>query len=118
MCCALELTFHHECDKKRKRARKRDAEGEQSADVMLSSSPKTPKNFLRKVKQTFHGSLSSLTDLPDSSYHRENSDHPSDTEHTVSLQNLPQFNPSNSPKFKLKKKQKDGISLLELLIDL
>ena len=82
---------------------------------MNSPSPKTSKkasqNLWQKVGQkfhlsnsnAFHGSLSSLNDLPDSCYHRALGDPPLEHEHTVSLQNLPQFNP-DSPKVKLRKK--------------
>ncbi len=82
---------------------------------MNSPSPKALKksqNLLRKVGQkveqtfnlsnsnVFHGSLSSLNDLPDSSYHR---DEKIEQEDTVSLQNLPQYN-LDSPRLKLRKK--------------
>ncbi len=84
---------------------------------MNSPSPKALKksqNLLRKVGQkveqtfnlsnsnVFHGSLSSLTDLPDSYYHRELRDQKLQNEDTVSLQNLPEYNPT-SPKLKLRK---------------
>ncbi|CAF4359739.1 unnamed protein product [Adineta steineri] len=85
---------------------------------MNSLSPKALKksqNLLRKVGQkveqtfnltnsnVFHGSLSSLNDLPDSYYHRESGDDKYDHDDTVSLQNLPEYNP-DSPKLKLRKK--------------
>jgi hypothetical protein len=85
---------------------------------MNSPSPKPLKkshNLLRKVGQkveqtfnlsnsnVFHGSLSSLTDLPDSYYHRELKDQKLQNEDTVSLQNLPEYNPT-SPILKLRKK--------------
>ena len=85
---------------------------------MNSSSPKALKksqNLLRKVGQkveqtfnlsnsnVFHGSLSSLTDLPDSYYHRELGDDNLQQVDTVSLQNFPEYN-SDSPKLKLRKK--------------
>lgn len=85
---------------------------------MNSPSPKPLKkshNLLRKVGQkveqtfnltnsnVFHGSLSSLNDLPDSLYHRELGDPKAEYEETVSLQNLPEYNP-DSPKVKLRKK--------------
>jgi hypothetical protein len=85
---------------------------------MNSPSPKSLKkshNLLRKVGQkveqtfhlsnssVFHGSLSSLNDLPDSYYHRELGDHKLEHEDTVSLQNLPAYIP-DSPRLKLKKK--------------
>jgi len=85
---------------------------------MNSPSPKALKksqNLLRKVGQkveqtfnlsnsnVFHGSLSSLNDLPDSYYHRELGDQKLQYEDTVSLQNLPEYN-LDSPKIKLKKK--------------
>ncbi|UJR09835.1 hypothetical protein I4U23_014060 [Adineta vaga] len=85
---------------------------------MNSPSPKALKksqNLLRKVGQkveqtfhltnsnVFHGSLSSLNDLPDSCYHRELGDHKLHQDDTVSLQNLPEYNP-DSPKIKLRKK--------------
>ena len=87
---------------------------------MNSPSPKTAKkssqNFLRKVgqkvEQTFHGSLSSLNDLPDSYYRRDLGDHDSEDQHTVSLQNLPEFNP-DSPRLKLKKKH-GSVALLDV----
>lgn len=81
---------------------------------MYNSSPKALKKsqeLLRKVGQkveqtfhlsnsnVFHGSLSSLTDLPDSYYHRELGDQ----HDTVSLQNLPEYD-HQSPKIKLRKK--------------
>lgn len=81
---------------------------------MNNLSPKTLKksqNLLRKVgekvektfnltnSKVFHGSLSSLSDLPDSYYHRELGEQGE----TVSLQNLPEYN-SDSPKLKLKQK--------------
>jgi hypothetical protein len=84
---------------------------------MNSPSPKPLKkshNLLRKVGQkveqtfnltnsnVFHGSLSSLNDLPDSYYHREVGDHKLEQEDTVSLQNLPEYKP-DSPRLKLKK---------------
>ncbi|CAF1049407.1 unnamed protein product [Adineta steineri] len=70
-----------------------------------------PTEFGQKVEQTFnltnsnvfHGSLSSLNDLPDSYYHRESGDDKYDHDDTVSLQNLPEYNP-DSPKLKLRKK--------------
>lgn len=79
---------------------------------MNSPSPKTfrkPQNLLRKMGQRveqrfhlsnsdkFHGSVSSLSDLPDSSYQKDSSDD------TVSLKNLAQNNP-HSPKVKPHKK--------------
>ena len=86
---------------------------------MNSLSPKALKksqNLLRKVGQkveqtfnlsnsnVFHGSLSSLNDLPDSYYHREiGGDQKSEQEDTISLQNLPEYD-SDSPKKKLQKK--------------
>lgn len=85
---------------------------------MNSPSPKSLKkshNLLRKmgqkVEQTFnlsnsnvfHGSLSSLNDLPDSGYHRELGDQKPEHEDTVSLQNLPEYNP-DSPRLKFWKK--------------
>ena len=85
---------------------------------MNSSSPKVLKKsqqFLRKVGQkveqkfhlsnsnVFHGSLSSLNDLPDSCYHREIGDTNLEQEDTVSLQNLPDYD-VQSPKVKLRKK--------------
>ncbi len=85
---------------------------------MNSPSPKALKksqNLLRKVGQkveqtfnisnsnVFHGSLSSLNDLPDSYYHRELRDQKLEHEDTVSLQNLPEYN-LDSPKLKLRKK--------------
>jgi len=81
---------------------------------MNNLSPKTLKksqNLLRKVgekvektfnltnSKVFHGSLSSLSDLPSSYYHRELGEQGE----TVSLQNLPEYN-SDSPKLKLKQK--------------
>jgi predicted DNA-binding ArsR family transcriptional regulator len=85
---------------------------------MDSPSPKPAKksqNFLRKVGQkvektfhlsnsnVFHGSLSSLNDLPDSYYHKEIGDQKHAYDDTVSLHNLPDYN-YNSSKIKLKKK--------------
>ncbi len=85
---------------------------------MNSPSPKPVKksqNFLRKVGQkveqtfhlsnsnVFHGSLSSLNDLPDSYYHKEIGDQKYAHDDTVSLQNLPDYN-YNSSKLKLRKK--------------
>jgi hypothetical protein len=85
---------------------------------MNSPSPKSlnkAKNLVRKmgqkVEQTlnlsnsnvFHGSLSSLNDLPDSCYHRELGDNNPEHEDTVSLQNLPQYNP-DSPRLNLWRK--------------
>ena len=82
---------------------------------MNNLSPKALKksqNLLRKVGQkveqtfnlanskVFHGSLSSLTDLPDSFYRRELGDQNFDQEDSVSLQNLPEY----SPQRKLRKK--------------
>ncbi|CAF1343870.1 unnamed protein product [Rotaria sordida] len=87
--------------------------------IMNSPSPKPLKksqNLLRKVGQkveqtfnisnsnVFHGSLSSLIDLPDSSYHRDvGGTHHLSHEDTVSLQNLPEYNP-DSPRLKIRKK--------------
>lgn len=86
--------------------------------IMNSPSPKALKksqNFLRKVGQkveqtfhlsnsnVFHGSLSSLNDLPDSYYHRELGDSNLQQDDTVSLQNLPEYD-LQSPKIKLRKK--------------
>lgn len=85
---------------------------------MNSPSPKALKksrDLLRKVGQrvehtfnlansnVFHGSLSSLTDLPDSYYHRELKDQTFAHDESVSLQNLPEYNP-DTPKVKLRKK--------------
>jgi hypothetical protein len=82
---------------------------------MNSPSPKALKksqNLLRrvgqKVEQTFnlsnsnvfHGSLSSLNDLPDSCYQRELGDQKFEQEDTVSLQNVLEY----SPQLKLRKK--------------
>ncbi|CAF4243027.1 unnamed protein product [Rotaria sp. Silwood2] len=79
--------------------------------IMNSPSPKPfkkPHNLLRKVGQKveqtfnlsnsniFHGSSSSLIDLPDSSYHRDIGVHHCSHEGTVSLQNLPEYNPDSS----------------------
>ena len=86
---------------------------------MNSSSPKALKKsqqLLRKVGQkveqtfnlnnsnVFHGSLSSLTDLPDSYYHKELGDKKKiDHDETISLQNLPDY-VSDSPKLKIRQK--------------
>ncbi|CAF2138522.1 unnamed protein product [Rotaria magnacalcarata] len=67
--------------------------------------------FGQKVEQTFnlansnvfHGSLSSLIDLPDSAFRREVKDRNLSREDTVSLQNLPEYSPK-SPKVKFRKK--------------
>ncbi|CAF1550763.1 unnamed protein product, partial [Adineta ricciae] len=76
---------------------------------------KKSQNILRKVGQkveqkfhltnsnVFHGSLSSLTDLPDSAYHKQLGDQKLHHDDTVSLQNLPEYFP-DSPKIKLRKK--------------
>ncbi|CAF3969992.1 unnamed protein product [Rotaria sp. Silwood2] len=86
--------------------------------IMNSPSPKPfkkPHNLLRKVGQKveqtfnlsnsniFHGSSSSLIDLPDSSYHRDIGVHHCSHEGTVSLQNLPEYNPDSS-RFNIRKK--------------
>ncbi|CAF1221615.1 unnamed protein product [Rotaria sp. Silwood1] len=85
---------------------------------MNSPSPKPLKkshNLLRKVGQkveqtfnlansnVFHGSLSSLIDLPDSSSNKEVGDHHLSYEETVSLQNLPEYS-SDSPRLNIRKK--------------
>ncbi|CAF4429284.1 unnamed protein product [Rotaria socialis] len=67
--------------------------------------------FGQKVEQTFnlanpnvfHGSLSSLIDLPDSALRRGVKDRNLSREDTVSLQNLPEYSPK-SPKVKFRKK--------------
>ncbi|CAF4873297.1 unnamed protein product, partial [Rotaria socialis] len=84
---------------------------------MNSPSPKPFKksqNLLRKVGQKveqtfnlanpniFHGSLSSLIDLPDSALRRGVKDRNLSREDTVSLQNLPEYSPK-SPKVKFRK---------------
>ena len=120
----------------RKRARKKIATDKMPLCVICpwswvmnspspKSSKKTPQHLWRKVGQrlnlansnVFHGSLSSLNDLPHSSYHREPSDEHLEQEHTISLQNLPHFNP-DSPRVKLRKKYGTFVHFSLVQVDL
>jgi hypothetical protein len=72
-----------------------------SQDLLRKVGQKVEQTFNLSNSKVFHGSLSSLNDLPDSSYHRELGDQKPDREDTISLQNLLEY----SPRIKLRKKQ-------------